>query len=59
MAQKRDSMANITTYLFNRWIDENEEYLKQFKLTLEDFKVFVAAEEGGGAEILNYPDKNA
>ncbi|MEA2465362.1 MAG: hypothetical protein QOJ98_3109 [Acidobacteriota bacterium] len=37
MELKREPMADITNYVFTRWIDDNPDFLARFGLTLEHF----------------------
>jgi len=50
MAAKGQSLSDVTQYIFERWIDDNQEFLERFKLTRADFR---AAEEGKG-QILGF-----
>lgn len=45
MTIKGESLADVTKYLFDRWIDDNAEFLERFGLTHEHF---MNAEEGRG-----------
>ncbi|HEX7679009.1 MAG TPA: hypothetical protein VF713_12845 [Thermoanaerobaculia bacterium] len=38
MTLKGQTLADVTNYLFSRWIDDNAEYLQRFGLSLEKFK---------------------
>ena len=45
MEIKGEPMSDVTKYIFDRWVDENAEFLKNFGLTREFFR---ATEEGRG-----------
>lgn len=51
MAERRQSLADVTKYLFDRWIDDNAEFLLGYNLTRENFH---AADDGRG-QLINYP----
>lgn len=55
MEIKGESLADVTKYLFDRWIDDNEEYLAKLGLSREAFQ---AAAEGRG-KLVGFDRKDA
>ena len=44
-AERRQTVAEVTKYIIERWIDDNEEFLTRYRVTRADFHAF---EEGRG-----------
>jgi hypothetical protein len=55
MAIKGETLSDVTKYLFDRWIDDNDEYLEKLGLTRDAYR---AVEEGRG-QLVGFDRKDA
>jgi hypothetical protein len=55
MTIKGESLADVSKYVLDRWIDDNAEFLQRFELTHNDFQL---AEEGRG-QIVDFERSDA
>ncbi|HWW61333.1 MAG TPA: hypothetical protein VN181_08195 [Thermoanaerobaculia bacterium] len=53
MQEKGELLADVTKYVFDRWSDDNADYLAKLGITREEF----LREEKGGAQVV--PMRNA
>lgn len=50
---KRQTPADVTSYILERWVDENAKFLEQYGITLEQFDI---AEEERSGRVLHMPN---
>ena len=53
VAERRQTNAEVTKYIVERWIEDNEEFLSRYNVTRADLEAF----EKGRGQLINLKEK--